>query len=138
MPSPSQTRDYPVVLFDGRCNLCDASVRFIIDHDARDVFHFAPLQSSVADELLKDCPEARNTDSVVLVEGGRCYTHSTAALRIAGRLRGRWSLLAYLRVVPRPLRDVIYNLVARNRHRWFGRREHCRIPTPEEQRRFLS
>lgn len=127
-----------MILFDGHCNLCDASVRFVVDHDPQGRFHFASLQSPIAEQLLADCPEAANTDSVVLVEQGQCFTRSTAALRIARHLSGGWPLLTALRVVPRPLRDVVYDWVARNRHRWFGRREHCRIPTPEEQQRFLS
>jgi predicted DCC family thiol-disulfide oxidoreductase YuxK len=129
---------HPVVLFDGLCNLCDGSVRFIIDRDPKGVFRFAPLQSDIADALLARCPEAAHADSIVLVEGERCYTRSTAALHIARRLRGGWPVLAWLRVIPRPFRDGFYSWVARNRYHWFGTREHCRIPTPGERARFLS
>jgi predicted DCC family thiol-disulfide oxidoreductase YuxK len=129
---------HPVVLFDGFCNLCNASVRFIIDRDPQGVFRFASLQSEVAEGLLREHPEAASSDSIVLLEGSRCYTQSTAAVRIARRLSGGWPLLAVLRVVPTPVRDTIYRWIARNRYRWFGTRAHCRIPTPEEQARFLS
>lgn len=128
-----------LVLFDGVCNLCSASVNFIIDHDPGAYFRFASLQSEAGQERLREhrLPEAA-MNSVVLLEQGRAYTRSTAALRIARHLSGGWALLYALIVVPRPLRDGGYAFIARNRYRWFGRTETCRLPTPELRSRFLS
>ena len=127
------------VLFDGVCDLCNASVLFVIDRDPRGHFRFAPLQEAAAQALLRARgAELPPLSSVVLVEGGRVYTRSTAALRIARRLTGGWRLLYVCLLVPRPIRDAVYDWVARNRYRWFGREEACRVPTPALRRRFLT
>lgn len=131
--------EHPVVLFDGVCNLCNTTVRFLLRRDRRRVFRFAPLQSTAGRELLERHgldPEA--FDSVVLLEGGRPFLKSDAALRMVAHLPGLWPWLGGLRVVPRPLRDRLYDLVARHRYRWFGRQEVCALPDPEERDRFLS
>jgi predicted DCC family thiol-disulfide oxidoreductase YuxK len=131
---------HPVVLFDGVCNLCNASVNFIIDRDPTAQFRFAALQSDVARERLTELgqpPPPTTPESILLLEGGHLYSESTAALRIAGHLRGPWRLLKALLVVPRPLRDAVYRLIARNRYAWFGRTDACRVPTPELKARFL-
>jgi predicted DCC family thiol-disulfide oxidoreductase YuxK len=128
-----------VVLFDGSCNFCNSSVDFIIDRDPAGYFRFAPLQSKAARPLLAHChlpPEF--LDNIVLVEDGACHARSTAALRILRRLNGLWPLLYAIIVLPRPLRDTIYDWFARNRYRWFGKREACRIPTAELRDRFLE
>lgn len=126
------------MLFDGVCNFCNASINFVIEHDSSGYFRFAPLQSEIGEELTAKYGIDRiETDSVVLVENGKVYTHSDAALGIARHLNGVWSWAYALRVVPRPLRDLVYRLVARNRYRLFGRREACMIPTPEIRARFL-
>jgi predicted DCC family thiol-disulfide oxidoreductase YuxK len=128
-----------VVLFDGVCNLCNQSILFVIDRDPRARFAFAPLQSTYAREALeRQACGAGDLSTIVLLEDGKCYLRSTAALRIARRLSGAWPLLYGLIVVPRPLRDAVYGWVARNRYRWFGRTDACRIPTPELQSRFLD
>lgn len=132
--------DHPVILFDGVCNLCNASVDFVVRRDRRVRFRLAPLQSQVARELV-GARRATDTmpDSVVLVErDGRVFTRSTAALRIVRRLRFPWPLLYVFVLVPRPLRDIVYDWIARNRYRWFGVRDTCRLPTPEERSRFLD
>jgi predicted DCC family thiol-disulfide oxidoreductase YuxK len=127
-----------VVLFDGVCNLCNASVNFIIKRDPRNRFAFAALQSEAGRALLaRHDISGRRPDSVVLLEEGRCFTRSSAALRIARQLSGPWPLLYPLAVVPAPIRDRIYDWVARNRYRWFGKREQCRLPTPELASRFV-
>lgn len=130
-----------IVLFDGVCNLCNGAVLFIIDRDPRGRFQFAPLQSDLAVELLRslgqDVPEA-GSDSIVLIEDGRAYQRSAAALRIAKNLSGLWPVLAAGLVVPRVVRDWVYDLVARNRYRWFGREEACRVPSPALRERFLG
>jgi predicted DCC family thiol-disulfide oxidoreductase YuxK len=133
------TGDASVVLFDGVCNLCNASVSFIIDRDPAGRFRFAALQSEAGRELLErhGRPVTATPESVVLVEAGRVYEQSTAALRIARRLKGGWKLLYAFALVPRPLRDLVYRWIARNRYRSFGREEACRRPTPELERRFL-
>lgn len=133
VPPPQRTQS--VILFDGVCNLCNGAVTFIIDRDPEGHFAFAPLQSEVALELLGK--QAESLESIVLVENGVRYTESTAALRIARNLRGPWPLLYSFIVVPRALRDRVYRLVARNRYRWFGKRDSCRLPTPELRQRFL-
>lgn len=138
-PEPARPADgRAVILFDGVCNLCNGSVNFIIDRDPAGRFQFAALQSDAAAGLLRPFGVATDRlDSVVLVEGGRLYRRSDAALRIARRLSGAWPLLTAFRLVPRPVRDAVYDWVARNRYRWFGRQEACRLPTPELRARFL-
>jgi len=128
-----------VVLFDGVCNFCDGTVSFIIDHDPRAYFRFAALQSPQGQRLLERCESRElDRDSLVLVEREKCYTRSTAALRIARRLRSPWFLLYGLIVVPRPIRDALYDWFARNRYRWFGKRDECLVPDTDTRRRFLD
>ena len=128
-----------VILFDGECNLCDWSVRFVVRHDPRGRFRLAALQSPAGQRLLAERGvDPRGIDSVVLIEGERWYARSEAALRIARGLAGPWPLLSALRIVPRPLRDWAYDAVARNRFRWFGRRDACLLPTPALRERFLD
>jgi predicted DCC family thiol-disulfide oxidoreductase YuxK len=131
-----------VVLFDGVCHLCHASVRFIIARDKAGYFSFASLQSDVASELLRQhgvpYPLGSGDDSVILIEDGVVYTHSDASLRVARRLSGVVRLGAVLLVVPKGLRDAVYRLIARNRYRWFGKDEVCWMPTPELRARFLD
>jgi predicted DCC family thiol-disulfide oxidoreductase YuxK len=129
----------PVILFDGVCNLCTGSVRFVIERDARKQFRFASLQSPVAEKLLG--AQARDGDrleSVVLVVGERIYRKSTAALLVARRLDGLWPLLSALLVIPRPLRDAVYDWIGRRRYRMFGKRDVCWKPQPELAERFLE
>ncbi|MGE5836828.1 MAG: thiol-disulfide oxidoreductase DCC family protein [Acidobacteriota bacterium] len=128
-----------VVLFDGVCNLCNGSVRFIIERDPRARFQFAPLQSPVADRLIgAHVDRASLPDSVVLVDDGRLYVRSSAALRIARGLRFPWPLAWVFIVVPRPIRDWVYDLIARHRYAWFGKRDECMVPTSQIKDRFLS
>lgn len=130
---------FPIVLFDGVCNLCNGSVQFIIKRDPKKQFRFASLQSPAGQALLDRFGlEAAKLDSVVLVEGDRCHVKSSAALQIAGRLGGGWPLLAGLRVIPRFLRDAVYDMIARRRYRWFGKAEACLIPSPALKERFLE
>ena len=127
-----------VILFDGVCNLCSGAVQFVIERDPAARFRFATLQSPVAARLMESTRIGDRLDSIVLVEDGRVWTQSTAALRIARRLRFPWPVAYAMIVVPRSLRDWIYNLVARNRYRWFGKREACMVPTPALRARFLD
>lgn len=125
------------MLFDGVCNLCHASVRFIVRRDRGRRFRFASLQSPVADALLRDWVGER-PDSVMLVEDGRVYAHSAAALRIVRQLNGLWPVCYALIAIPRPLRDFLYRFVARRRYRWFGRLDSCPLPDPALADRFLD
>lgn len=128
-----------VVLFDGVCNLCNGSVQFIVRRDPYGYFRFASLQSEPGRSLLREHGlDPADLFSVILVEDGKVYARSDAALRIARRLSGVWRAAGALRVLPRSLRDRVYDLVARNRYRWFGRRDACMVPTPELRERFLG
>lgn len=127
-----------IILFDGVCNLCNGFVTFVIQRDRGNRFRFASLQSDTARDLLKHQPGTdQGPDSVVLIENGRYYQQSTAALRILRHLGGGWPLLYGLILVPAFLRDKIYAWVARNRYRWFGQRDACMLPSPELKARFL-
>jgi len=130
--------DRPIILFDGVCNLCDGFVQFVIRHDEKSLFRFASLQSPVGIELLqKHQLPTEELSSVVLSLGDAFYTKSDAALHILQRLSGPWKLAGSFLILPRFLRDLIYDLVARNRYRLFGQRDVCMIPTPESRERFL-
>lgn len=131
--------DGPVVLYDGVCGLCDRSVQLILRNDRRGRFRFAALQSEPGAALLeKHGLPAGALDSIVLVQGGRAWRKSAAALRIARRMDAPWPLLWPLRIVPRPVADLFYDLVARNRYRIFGTLDACMIPPPEVRARFLA
>jgi predicted DCC family thiol-disulfide oxidoreductase YuxK len=142
--------EHPVVLFDGVCNLCNGAVNFAIDRDPASRLRFASLQSPAAREVLEGVgrvgrvgrPGYSASDgdpsSIVLVDRGRVYERSAAALRIARYLSGAWRLLPALLVVPWPLRDLVYRWVAVNRYRWFGKSDSCRVPTPELRARFIE
>ncbi len=128
-----------IILFDGVCNFCDSSVNFIIERDRAGYFQFAPLQSEIGERLLRENGiDKVETDSVVLIEDGKAYTHSTAALRVARRLDGAWRWLSYLIFVPRPIRDAAYKLFAKYRYRLFGKKDECMLPSPEIRARFLA
>ncbi|HZI10916.1 MAG TPA: thiol-disulfide oxidoreductase DCC family protein [Myxococcus sp.] len=128
-----------VILFDGVCNFCNGAVNFIIDRDPSARFRFAALQSTQASAVLAPLgrvPEA-DPNTFILVEDGRLYERSTAALRVARRMHGAWKLFYAFIIVPRPIRDAAYSLFARNRYRLFGKADACRMPTPELRARFL-
>jgi predicted DCC family thiol-disulfide oxidoreductase YuxK len=135
----SQSADNPLVIFDGVCHLCQSSVQFIIRRDPTGIFKFAPLQSTTAQNILHhEYPEVLAGDTVLLVEDGEIYGRSEAALRICRRLTGPWRWLWILRYIPEPIRDGAYKLIARNRHKWFGRSGACMMPRPEWAGRFLD
>jgi predicted DCC family thiol-disulfide oxidoreductase YuxK len=127
------------VIFDGVCNLCARSVQFILRHESEPRFIFAPLQSPAGARLLTSHGfSAQDVGSFVLISEGRVYTRSAAALRITRHLKGAWRLLRILWVIPRPLRDFLYDRVAKNRYSWFGKAETCMVPTPELKVRFMD
>jgi predicted DCC family thiol-disulfide oxidoreductase YuxK len=127
-----------VVLFDGVCNLCNGAVQFLLRRDREHRLRYASLQSTAGRRLLQRHGLAGDTlETIVVVEGDRVRLRSDAALLLARRLPWPWPLLAAFLLFPRPLRDALYSLVARNRYRWFGRRASCMLPTPETADRFL-
>jgi predicted DCC family thiol-disulfide oxidoreductase YuxK len=128
-----------ILLFDGVCNLCNGAVQFVINRDERQKFRFASLQSEAGQDLLRHFGlSTQRFDSFVLIEGERFHTESTAALRVAKQMGGGWPLLYAFIIVPAPIRNAVYRFVARNRYRWFGRKESCAIPTPGLEARFLG
>jgi predicted DCC family thiol-disulfide oxidoreductase YuxK len=128
-----------LVLFDGVCNLCNGFVRFVIARDSAGQFQFGALQSASVRRVLDlhDMPDPL-PGTIVLVDQGRAFTRSMAVLRIARRLPFPWPLAYALIVVPRPVRDWFYDLVARHRYRWFGKRDRCALPAPATRSRFID
>src|SRR6187402_1768600 len=126
-------RDKKIILFDGVCNLCDSMVQYVIRHDKKDVFRFAALQSEIGQQILKYTGiNKKNIDSIVLYEPGKAYFYkSSAAIEIAKELGGVFSIAGIFRVIPKGLRNIIYDYVARNRYKWYGQKQECMIPTPE-------
>lgn len=128
-----------LVLFDGVCNMCNVFVHFIIPRDRKDSFRFGSLQSGKVVELLLTYGHtSTELSTVVLIEQGQIFTSSTAVLRIARRMGGLWSLFYGFVVLPKFFRDGIYNLVGRNRYRWFGKKDACLIPRPEWKAKFID
>jgi len=134
--------EHPLILFDGDCNLCNGCVQFVIKRDRKARYRFASLQSEVGRAVLETAlgrdGMATLPDSIVLVQRSKVQVKSAAALAIARGIRWPWPLLAVFWVVPYPIRDFIYDWVARNRLRWFGKRDACWIPTPQLRARFLD
>lgn len=129
---------HPIVLFDGECNFCDASVQFIIKNDPKGNIHFASLQSDIGQRLLKAQNVPGHVDSMIVIEEDKVYYKSAAALRIARYLNGPWKWLYPLIMIPSPIRNLFYDIVAKNRYKWFGKKESCMLPPPETRTRFLS
>lgn len=131
--------EHPIVLFDGECNLCNSSVQFIIKRDTKKQFRFASLQGKKGQQVLQQFHlPADSFNSFLLLEGDTLYTKSTGALRMLRALGGGWQLLYALIIVPKFIRDGVYNWISRNRYKWFGKRDECMIPTPELRERFLE
>lgn len=130
--------DKKIILFDGVCNLCNNSVVFIIKRDKNDVFRFAALQSDIGIELTQKLNiDTTKTDSIILVEGTSYVTKSTAALKIARHLKGGYPLLYGFMILPVFFRNWVYDIIAKNRYKWFGKKDNCMIPTPELKAKFL-
>ncbi len=128
----------PIVLFDGECQFCDSSVQFIIKHDAKELFYFASLKSEVGKELLVKYAVSSEIDSIVLIENNKAYVKSIAVLRIGRQLRGVLKCLYIFKFVPTSVRDFAYDLIAKNRYKWFGKKDSCKLPPPSIRKRFLS
>ena len=131
--------EHPIILFDGVCNLCEGFVQFVIRHDPDAIFRFAPLQSTIGEELLMRCGWEENAlDGVVLIDDGRCYKKSDAVIRVTRRLGMPYRLLGPSWIVPRSIRDRMYDYVADNRYAWFGKKDSCLMPTDDIRARFLA
>ncbi len=131
--------DKHIILFDGVCNLCNGFVQFVIKNDSENYFQFAPLQSEIGTEIQKKAAlNPKNLSSVVYYKNGEIHTKSTAALEIGKKLK-KWSVLSsILFIFPKFFRDFIYDFIAKNRYKWYGKTDSCMIPTPELQNKFLS
>ena len=128
-----------IVIFDGICNFCNGSVNFIIKRDPKGVFSFAPMQSEIAQELMqKHKIEKEELDTFLLFKNGSVYDRSDAALEITRNLTGFWHLFQIFKILPKAIRDGLYNLFARNRYALFGKRDSCMIPAPEIRKRFIE
>ncbi len=131
--------DHSIILFDGVCNLCNRFVVFVIRKDTKIKFKFASLQSEVGKRIEEsiDIESEESPNSVVFVDKNKYYVKSDAVLRIVKELGGVWSLSYFLFIVPRPIRDFFYDMVAKNRYRLFGRKFHCMVPNSDLKERFL-
>jgi predicted DCC family thiol-disulfide oxidoreductase YuxK len=129
-----------IILFDGVCNLCNSAVQFIIKHDKKDVFRFVALQSELGQEILTYIGiDSKNIDSIVLYEPGVAYYYkSDAALQIAKSLNGLYSLGVIFKIIPIGIRNKLYDYIAKNRYKWYGKKESCMIPSPELKMKFLE
>jgi predicted DCC family thiol-disulfide oxidoreductase YuxK len=131
--------EHPIILFDGVCNFCNGTVNLIIKHDKKRIFRFAALQSGIGKQLLKEHHlSTTDLDSFVLIDAGKSYKRTTAALHIYPKLGGFWKLVNVLWIFPKPIRDAGYDLIARNRYKWFGKKEACMIPSAEVRSLFLE
>lgn len=126
-----------IILFDGECNFCDASVQFIIKRDPKGYFQFAAQQSDIGVTLRTKYAVADTLDSILVIDQHKVYNSSDAALHISKHLNGLWSLLYVLKIIPKPIRNVVYKFIAKNRYAWFGKKDSCMIPAPEIRNRFL-
>ncbi|WP_078380999.1 thiol-disulfide oxidoreductase DCC family protein [Sutcliffiella halmapala] len=138
MVSKKEKPSQPILLFDGVCNMCNSLVMFVIKHDKKAVFKFASLQSEVGQSILKNLDLPLNDfDSFYFIDGDNYYTKSSAGLKVLKNLGGAWKFFYPLIIVPKPLRDLIYGYIAKNRYKWFGKKDECMIPSPDMKKRFL-
>lgn len=129
----------PIIFFDGVCNLCNGSVDFILKRDPKETFRFASLQSSIAKNLLKrESVDLNNMRTIILLNNGKVFYRSNAILEILRQLTAPWPVFYVFKLVPRFIRDGLYNLISKHRYSWFGKRDTCRIPSAGERARFLE
>ena len=134
----SKNNKHKTILFDGVCNLCNDAVKFIIKHDKKDVFRFTALQSAVGMVMVTEHGiDTTQIDSIILIADNKSFTKSTAALKIARHLSGGYPLLYGFMIVPNFIRNWVYDIIAKNRYKWFGKKDACMIPTPELKKKFL-
>ena len=129
-----------IILFDGVCNLCNNAVNFVIKRDKKSVFRFASLQSDIGQKLTNERGiDTTKVDSIILIDPGTAwYEKSTAALQIAKQLSGMFPLLSVFLIFPKSFRDWVYDIIAKNRYKWFGKKDQCMIPTPELKALFID
>lgn len=131
--------NFPILLFDGVCNFCDGTVNFIIDRDPKKNIRFAALQSNSGQKLLqKFSLDTQHFDSVILVHGERFHKKTSAILRVVRWMKFPWNTLCIFIIIPSPIRNFFYDIVAKNRYKWFGKLEYCRVPTADIKERFLD
>lgn len=129
--------DKGIILFDGVCNYCNTMVNFALKRDKKDFLLFAPLQSDAGSALREKYGVAPSVDSFIYIEKEKAYLYSTAALKVSKHLSGGWPLMAAFFIVPAFIRDGVYKWIARNRYKWFGKKDTCMIPTPAVRAKFL-
>lgn len=131
-------KKHPILLFDGVCNLCNHSVQLVIKNDTKNIFKFAPLQNpKVICFLEEQNQDLNNLNTIVLITSKKIYTKSSAALTVAKHLKGLYPLLYVFYIIPKPIRDIFYDFIAKNRYKWYGKKDHCMIPSPELKNKFL-
>ncbi|MBA9074966.1 putative DCC family thiol-disulfide oxidoreductase YuxK [Flavobacterium gossypii] len=132
-------KDKKIILFDGVCNLCDSSIQFIIKHDKKDLFRFVALQSEIGMEIIKHIGvDTSKIDSILLYEPGKAYYYKAeAALKIAKELGGIYTAISWFGILPKFLTNSVYDYIAKNRYKWYGKKDACMIPTPELKAKFL-
>ncbi len=138
--NPSIELNKKLVLFDGVCNLCNGAIQFMINHDKEDAFRYAALQSDIGKKLIAERNiDTEKVDSILLIEPGVAYyDKSDAALQIGKHLKGYRTISGILYLIPSGLRNIVYDFIARNRYKWYGKKEACMIPTPELKAKFLD
>lgn len=130
---------YKIVLFDGVCNLCNSSIQKIIENDDKNIFRFSSLQSAFGQEFLKKHHFSQEKfTAMMLIDGDKFYTKSDAALRIGKELKGFYKISGLFLWIPKFIRNAVYNLIAKNRYKWFGKNESCWLPTPDLQQKFIN
>jgi predicted DCC family thiol-disulfide oxidoreductase YuxK len=136
----TSTKSHKIILFDGVCNLCNSSIQLVIKHDKNDMYRFAALQSETGKKMTAERNiDTSQVDSIILIEPGVAYyTKSTAALKVGKTFGGLWSLLAVFEWLPEGFRNMVYDYIAKNRYKWYGKKDACMIPTPELRAKFLD
>jgi len=127
-----------IILFDGVCNLCNSSVQFILKRDPVGKFKFASFQGETGQRLLKKHGISTDINSIVLIEHEKVFIKSNAAIRVGRQLTGAWKMASAFNIIPRFIRDFLYDIVANNRYKWFGKTESCILPSPKWKNRFLE
>jgi predicted DCC family thiol-disulfide oxidoreductase YuxK len=131
--------DHPIILFDGICNFCNGAINFIIKRDRKRIFRYAPLQSEAGQQLLKQHHLSTTAlDSFILIDNGKAYKKTTAAIHLYPKLGGAWKLMKALWILPPFIRDAGYNIIAANRYKWWGKKDTCMVPSPEVRSLFLG
>ncbi|MEK4302161.1 thiol-disulfide oxidoreductase DCC family protein [Oceanobacillus sp. FSL W8-0428] len=127
-----------LILFDGECHICDGFVQFILNRDKENQFLFTSLQSEAGEFIQKNYQVPENIDSVLFIDGDKVYIKSDAALNILQKLTFPWKMLIAGKILPYFIRDALYDFIARNRHKWFGKKQTCRLPTAQERKKFIE